>query len=153
MILGPANIVAPPLILGPVDIIESSPATPMTQVLTPENLSLDIEGEPGTEIKLFSQSNNRFKVTLNIESETVDLSVFSRLLMILDATTSIDSDTDTGLDWSNGGGEIVLDIGSYLTGSNAIETIMLAYRSGINTPYVLWHPKLKSKLRIQKIEL
>jgi len=127
--------------------------TPMTQVLTPENLSLDVVGEPSTSIKMFTQSNNRFSVTLQVNQTPVDLSVFSRLVLKLDATTSIDSDTDDGLDWSNGNGEIVLDIGGYLTGKGTIETTLLAYRNGITAPHVLWHPSLASKLRIEKIEL
>ena len=127
--------------------------TPLTQLLTPENLSLDIVGEPGTTIKLFTQSKNRFSVLLKINDEPVDLSVFSRLVLKLDALVSIDSDDDAGLDWSNGDGEIILDIGSYLSGKGSIETTLLAYRSGVNAPHVLWHPSLASKLRIEKIEL
>lgn len=127
--------------------------TPMTQILTPENLSLDIIGEPGTTIKMFAQSNNRFSVLLKVDGVALDLSVFSRLVLKLDAVTTVDSDEDEGIDWSNGNGEILLDIGSYLTGKGSVETTMLAYRSGITRPYVLWHPSLASKLRIEKIEL
>ena len=152
MILGPFDLVAPPLILGPFDLV-APPALEMTQILTPENLSLDVVGEPGTTLKLFAQSNNRFRVLIKIDNEALDLSVFSRMVLKIDAETSIDSDYDSGLDWSSGGGEIVLDIGSYLAGKGSVETTLCAYREGINSPYVLWHPSLASKLRIEKIEL
>mgnify|MGYP000123785757 CR=1 FL=1 len=153
MILGPFDLVAPPLILGPFDLVAPPALMEMTQILTPENLSLDVVGEPGTTIKLFTQSNNRFSVLLKISDETVNLSVFNRMVLKLDADTSIDSVTDSGIDWSNGGGEIVLDIGSYLAGKGSVETTLCAYREGVNAPYVLWHPSLASKLRIEKIEL
>lgn len=125
----------------------------LTQLLTPENLTLDIEGEPNTTIRLFSGSANRFEVTLSVDGQTVDLSVFNRLVLKVNDTVTIDSQSDSGIDWSLGSGKIRLDIGDYLTGGGSEETIMLGYISGESSPFVLWHPELTSKLRIEKIEL
>ncbi len=125
----------------------------LSQILTPENLTLDIDGEPGTTIKLYSGAANRFEVTLSVSGAAVDLSVFNRMVLIINESVQVDSNLNVGIDWSLGNGKIRLDIGDYLSGEGSEETVMLGYVVGESSPFVLWHPNLTSKLRIEKIEL
>lgn len=155
MILGPFSITTAAnsgLVLGPIDL-GTEPLLPLPQMLTPENITLDVVGDPGTTVKMFNGSSNRFTVQLQVDGVALDLSPFVRMVLKLSATNEIDSDTEFGIDWSEGDGKISFNIGRYLTGSGAIDTTMLAYRFGSDEPYVLWHSSLNSKLRIEQIAL